>query len=68
MRGTTTPMTDPFNQQPIKRRKLTVSELAYLVRVPGKPGKNKAYAYDEEHLANEYAAEHGGKVEPLPMD
>lgn len=61
-------MTDPFNQQPIKRRKITVPELAYLVKVPGKPWKIKAYPYDEEHLANEYAAEQGGTVEPLPMD
>lgn len=61
-------MTDPFNQQPIKRRKLTVPELAYLVRVPGKPWKIKAYPLDEERLAQAYAAEHGGTVEPLPMD
>lgn len=61
-------MTDPFNQPPIKRRKLTVAELAYLVKVPGQPMKTKAYPYDEEHLANDYAAQHGGKVEPLPMD
>ncbi|OHU12813.1 hypothetical protein [Mycobacteroides chelonae] len=61
-------MTDPFNQTPAKRRKVTVSEIGYLVRVPGKPWKIKSFPYDEERLAQAYAAEQGGTVEPLPMD
>lgn len=51
-----------------KGRKAKLPELGFLVRVPGKPWKVRAYAFDEPELAQAYAAEQGGTVEPLPTD
>ena len=48
-----------------KRARAAVAELALIVRVPGHPAAVQAFTDNERTVAQRYADEVGGTVEPL---